>query len=440
MMRLRIGLNDERVFLTSPKAFAEVLVAKSYSFSKTPRLRSRTEDILGNGLLIAEGDEHRASQQHQRKNMLPTFAFRHIKDHYPTFWAKAYELNCYLEEDLRRRAPDNSCDITDWASRATLDVIGVTAMGHDFNSIRDPHTPLIETYRRVLRPNRASQIVWIIGFLPPKWLMKFLPFGGIDNIWEAAQVARQTSHELIRKKRIQPKGEKTPTRLDFISLALESGAFTDEELVSQTMTLLGAGHDTTAATFVWAIYALCLNLSVQTRLREEIRRDVPSDAVGVDSTLIDSLPYLRAVVNEVFRYHPTIPMTQRAATEDTTILGQYIRKGTVVVTSPSAVNYSRELWGDDADQFNPERWLCPGKANGGGAQNNYAFMSFSHGPRSCIGQGLAKSEISCFLAKFVGRFEFAMKDPNEKVEIQGPMTAKPKNGLNIVLKVVEGWS
>src|SRR6266511_4070441 len=135
--------------------------------------------------------------------MLPAFAFRHIKDLYPTFWAKAHELNCCLEDHLRRRAPDNSCDMSDWASRAALDIIGVTAMGHDFNCIRDPHTPSIETYRRVLRPNRATQIVWAIGFLPPKWLTKLLPITELDNIWEAAQVARQTARDLIHNKKIQ---------------------------------------------------------------------------------------------------------------------------------------------------------------------------------------------------------------------------------------------
>ena len=330
--------------------------------------------------------------------------------------------------------------MSDWFGRVTLDILGVTALGCDFNSIRDPHTPLIEIYRKALRPNRATMVMWQMAMLPPKWLTRLLPVNGPHNLWEAVDVARQTCRDLIHRKKIQLETDETDTRSDFISLALESNAFTEEELVNHTMTMLGAGHDTTAAAMTWTIYALCLHPSVQSRLREEIHRSIPSGTADIGPNLIDSLPYLRAVINEVLRCYPTIPIIQRAAAHDTAILGQYIPKGTVITAPPWAINYSRELWGADAEQFNPERWLGYGKANGGGAENNFAFMTFSHGPRSCIGQGFAKAELSCVIAKFVGRFEFAMKDINENVTPQGPMTAKPKNGMNIRLKVVEAWN
>jgi cytochrome P450 len=372
--------------------------------------------------------------------MMPTFSFRQIKRHYAALWAKAHEMNRCLEDHLQKSAPDDSIELGEWAGRVTLDAIGITAMGHDFDSINDPHSELIKIYRSIFVPNRAAQVMWLLGFFLPSWALKLLPIKGSGNIRDAAEAARHIAQDLIRRKKLEQENQGKLTGSDFISLTLGSHAFTEEELVNQVMTLLGAGHDTTTASIVWAVYALCQNPSVQIRLREEIHTRIPPGTTDIDSALIDSLPYLHAVVNEVFRVYPSVPMTTRVAAHDTTILSQYIPKGTVIVTPPWAVNFSRELWGSDADAFKPERWLEPGRANSGGAESNFAFMSFSQGPRSCIGQGLARAELACFLARFVGRFKFELKDPNEKMVIRGPITPKPQNGLNLRIQVVDDWS
>ena len=120
-------------------------------------------------------------------------------------------------------------------------------------------------------------------------------------------------------------------------------------------------------------------------------------------------------------------------------MGQFVPKGTKVVLCPWAINLNNALWGDDADKFNPDRWMAPGTAGSGGAVSNYAFLTFLHGPRSCIGSRFAMAEMACLIAAFVGRYEFEMRDPNEKIEIKGGVTARPKNGLWLKLKAVEGW-
>jgi cytochrome P450 len=317
-------------------------------------------------------------------------------------------------------------------------------MGQDFNCLRDPHTPLIKAYRRVLSPNGAFKIVWAIGFVPPKWLTALLPISSLDGIHGAVSLVRQTALDMIHQKKLQLQNEKTPSRSDFISLSLSSNSFTSEQLVNQIMTLLASGNDTTSASFSWAIYALARHPSIQSSLRDEIRSRIPPQTADtvIDATLIDNLPYLRATLNEVLRFYPTIPMIFKLAARDTSILGHFIPKGTAVLIHPTAINFSRELWGDDAEQFKPERWL---EANGGGAKSNYAFMSFGHGPTGCIGQNLARAELSILLARFVGRFAFEMMtDGNgkglEEVKSAGPMTAKPVGGINIRFRVVEGWS
>jgi cytochrome P450 len=243
---------------------------------------------------------------------------------------------------------------------------------------------------------------------------------------------------LIRAKK-EKMEKKEPLSPDIISVALESGAFTDEKLVDNMMTFLAAGHETTASSFTWAIYLLCQNPKVQTKLREAIHASIPSLSDSIDHVKLDGISYLRAVCNEVLRVYAPVPMTLRDTPHDTTILGQVVPRATRVIIAPWAINHNKQLWGEDAEEFNPDRWMAPGQANSGGAVSNYAFITFLHGPRSCIGQRFALAELACLLAAFVGKYEFEMVNPDEKIEIKGGITARPKNGMHIKLKGVEGW-
>lgn len=209
------------------------------------------------------------------------------------------------------------------------------------------------------------------------------------------------------------------------------------------MTFLGAGHETTSTALQWCVYVLCKHPDVQTRLREEIRANLPpistENPQPPAATDIDNLPYLNAVCNEVLRYHPSVPATIRCASRDTTIIGEPIPKGTLFLIAPEIIGKSKELWGPDADKFNPERWLGPGRANNGGADSNYANLTFLHGPRSCIGQGFAKAELACMVAVVVGKYHMELKNPNAPLEIRQQATVCPKDGVLAKFTNIEGW-
>lgn len=139
-------------------------------------------------------------------------------------------------------------------------------------------------------------------------------------------------------------------------------------------------------------------------------------------------------------------MTLRSAACDTSINGQFVPKGTTIILPPWAINTSTESWGPDALEFKPERWLdADGKANNkGGAESNFSFLTFLHGPRSCIGQKFAQAEFECLLAAWVGRFETTFEEGGafargEDPEIKGGVTSKPRGGLWVHLKEVDGW-
>ena len=137
-------------------------------------------------------------------------------------------------------------------------------------------------------------------------------------------------------------------------------------------------------------------------------------------------------------YSP-VPIILRQSAHDTSIVGQHVPAGTTIVIATGAVNNSEAQWGPDVGKFNPDRWMGPGRANNGGAESNFSFLTFIHGPRSCIGQAFAKAEFACLLAGLVGRFEMELEDPDREIDIQTGITARIKGGLKVSMKEVEGW-
>ncbi|CAJ2513878.1 Uu.00g019970.m01.CDS01 [Anthostomella pinea] len=457
LMRYQSMFNEERVLVTGSKALSEVLVTSNYDFQKPAALRFNIGRILGVGVLLAEGDEHKA----QRKNLMPAFAFRHIKDLYPVFWSKSREVVQAMTNDIisSTSEPEPSSDpvkaqksaiieVGGWASRVTLDIIGIAGLGRDFGAIKDDNTELNQTYRSVFTPTRSARMLALVSIIVPEWFLARLPVKRNNDIAAAAQFIRSECHDMVQEKK-QKMARKEPTGHDILSVALESGGFSDSDLVDQLMTFLAAGHETTATSMTWAIYMLSRFPKIQEKLRQEVREKLPSidSDSDISSLDIDHMPYLNAVCNEVLRYYAPVPLTIREAARDTSIMGQKIPKGVRVILAPWATNFDKEQWGPDAHEFNPERWMPKSaddkRAASGGAASNYSFMTFLHGPRSCIGQSFAKAEFACLLASWVGRFEFSLANEEEmdekKIEIKGGITARPAKGMHVHATVVDGW-
>lgn len=263
-----LGLfNSERLMITSPKALGEVLVSKNYDFVKPVHVARGIGRLLGVGVLLAEGEEHKI----QRKNLMPAFAFRHIKDLYPTFWSKSREAVTAMTEAVKAKElresigernietkEDVTIEVGEWASRATLDIIGVAGMGQDFGAIRDPDTVLNKTYRTVFKPSRQAQILGLLNLFLPGWFVRNLPIKRNGDIEAAANIIRTTCRQLIRAKK--EKLEKNElTDVDILSVALESGGFSEENLIDQLMTFLAAGHETTASAMTVSKIGVFLN-------------------------------------------------------------------------------------------------------------------------------------------------------------------------------------
>lgn len=201
-------------------------------------------------------------------------------------------------------------------------------------------------------------------------------------------------------------------------------------------------HETTSSALTFATYLLAKHPEMQAKLREEINAALPANALEEApedlSGILRPLPLLNGIMQESLRLFPTVPVTMREAIRDSRIGDHFIPKGTEIVVSIWMINRSPEFWGPDATEFRPERWITDGKPNtNGGADSNYDFLTFLHGPRSCIGQEFARAELRCLLAAMVTTFSWDLKIDESKFVPRGVITMKPQQGMHLKLTPLE---
>ncbi|OAG43494.1 hypothetical protein AYO21_02431 [Fonsecaea monophora] len=452
LIRLRGLFNSDQILVTSPKALAEILVNKPYDYPKPERSREFLRTGLGDGLVVAEGEYHKF----QRKYATPSFSFRHVKDLYPLFWDKALKMTKAIEDEIF--GPQGTVtniegklvgitDIERWVPRATLDIIGIAGVGRDFNTLENSDDKMATLYATLFTPTLGTRMVAAsILVFGHRWTKVLLPSAS-RTIYNAVSAIRSLCGNFVREKRERIK-QGDDESVDVLASLIKADVFSDHELVDELLTILAAGHETTSSTFTWITYFLSRHPDIQSRLRAEVHDALPIGFAPGKSphsdvcAILESLPLLNGVCQETLRLFPPVPVTLRQNKKDNTLLGQPIAAHTLLTLAPWATNNSPELWGPDAHEFKPERWIDPetGKPNQtGGASTNYAFMTFLHGPRNCIGQQFARAELRALLAAFICMYEWTRAEPEEEVIPAIVITVKPKDGLRLKLTKVRDW-
>jgi cytochrome P450 len=378
----------------------------------------------------------------QKKNLLSAFTPTHIRTLTPVFWENAKKMVLGIDESIQRSLTGRRLvPLHDWGTRATLDIIGVAGMGYDFGTLNNPNNDLSAQYRKMfLEPSTAFNWLELLGNYVDFRLLLKMPIKKNRELTQGSQYIRRVAQQVIRgKTKLLESNGDLHEETDIISVALASGGFSEEQLVDHVMTFLVAGHESTATAFEWATYEIARRPEMQNRLRREIRTHIPSlkECIDIGSS-IESMPYLNAVCSEVLRFYPFVPFATRVASKDNTILGTFVPKGTIVSFAAYATNHDKSLWGPDADQFDPERWMGHKQARSGGSKSNYALLTFSAGAKSCIGQGWTRAELACLVAATVGRFNIELANPKEN-QLKIGKTMKLKAGVNAYMEVVDGW-
>ncbi|KAL4961883.1 cytochrome P450 [Aspergillus stella-maris] len=453
LIHFRDLLNQSQLLATNHQALLDIMSTNTYDFEKPWRAREFLARIIGFGLILSEGAAHKK----QRRALTPSFHMKNVRAMYTLMWDKTDQLLEELDKEVGQHPMEGTSpekgwgkvEMSVWASRLTLDIIGPAAMGRDFRSLQNSENKVADSFLAILEPTKEKMAFLAINFILPQWFARRIPWRLNQVVDNEIGYLRDICWDIVHEKRAALNESKaTPAELeaDILGSMMLSGDFTDDELVDQMLTFLAAGHETTASALTWTCYLLSLHPEIQEKLRAEIRAAIPSSTHPITHSDLEPLPLLNGVCQEVLRLYPTVPATIREAVRDTTVAGKHVPKGTKLVLCPYAINRSPEFWGGDGDEFRPERWVDTDATTGersvnnnGGAATNYAQITFLHGQRSCIGKDFARAELRCAVAGVVGAFEFAMQDPKQEIHIAGAVTTKPVEGMHLMMRRVEGW-
>lgn len=372
------------------------------------------------------------------------------------------------DRDYPLAHPDKSAvvDTLFWLSRTTLDIIGEIGFSFQFNSLdHGNESPLAGAMNTligaILDFDLAQAILVLLSEKPGlKWLRHF-PSKRNIAMQKSQATVQKYAREIIDRMKQEIVGELASEEVSkdhfdewsgtdvlkpksLISRMIRANLATglkaserisNEELMGQMTTLIIAGHETTATQNTWALWLLATNPDIQERLRKEIQATVKSEEAVKDHLPeeerdiynyqpvrdIASIPLLDNVVKESVRMLPSVPSTVRVALKDEYVPlskpykradgnGTYnkilIPKGHELFIPLNVIQMSKDLWGEDADKFNPDRWdhlpssVIDAKMPPG---HTFAFLS---GPRSCIGKQLAILETQVILAHLLLRFRF----------------------------------
>ncbi|GAA5932238.1 cytochrome P450 [Sporobolomyces koalae] len=479
-------LGAQRLVLFDSTALNHVLLSNCYDYPKPDEVRGDLAMILGKGVLFAEGDDHRR----QRRIMQPAFSPAHIRALGPIFFEHAYKLRDIWRNTVNTGADDEKAfpsaeafeqyrkgkssssgevtiDIMPWLSRLTLDIIGMTGFGYRFDSLNRSENKLAMAFAGMFSPSAVAKkpkpsaflIQRTIGFfiraLPILNIAKWIPNERIQRVRQGFATLELESRNIIESKQDQVEKDGLDSvrgSKDLIALLLKSAStdakakMTPEELRGQLTTFLLAGHETTSTSLTWTLWTLSRHPEMQAKLRAEIRdaRKTAQDngLDEIESDELNALPYLDAVTREILRLESPVSATVRHAAQDdvipltrpirsnldptATISHISVRKGQTIFIPITAVNHSKEIFGPDAGEFKPERWLgSEGEKIQGKVGVWSSMLTFLAGPRSCIGYKFALLELKTILATLIDEFEFALRDPPFEIERRSAIVMRP---------------
>ncbi|RDB20296.1 hypothetical protein Hypma_012676 [Hypsizygus marmoreus] len=452
------GFGSSKIMIMDPKATTHFYSKETFGYVQTPLARVFIENLFGRGLLWAEGESHRR----QRKALSPAFSNAAIRRLTSVFYDSSYKMKANWESILDSSPGDSAViDVQKWMNHISLDSIGIAGFGHDFGSLDGKHPSVVEVFEMIGTSNRSvfSHLVFLMGPVLP--LLLKLPTGENRLFARLRITMSEIADELLARTRKEKEeklaGEKTEGKsiIGLLIKAEDSGGqlqMSQEEIMAQNVLLL-AGYETTSISLTWALIELSRKVEKQQKLREELSQfSGTSDPTW--EQLSSGLPYLDAVVHEVLRLHPPVSETSRVATEDdiipfttpfVTSTGETtsyltVKKGTVVSAPIRAINRSEAFWGPNAKEFEPERWLDDSDIPAKQIQGHRHILTFSDGPRICLGKGFALAEFKAALSVLIRNYAFELPDgPGTKIEKHRSILPRPKvagqDGAKVPLKV-----
>jgi cytochrome P450 len=394
-------LNISSYFFAHPNEVESVLVTKHRSFIKGIGTRANPE-IFGNGLLTSEGEfwlrQRRLSQPAFHRTRIATYAdiMAREAERMLNGWRDGEELDIHRE-----------------MMRTTLAIATRTLFGVDLG----PQMPVIaEALDAFIRQNAGVSVWQLILKLPTLKRWRYL---------RGVRALDEIVYGIIRKRRASDMGNDLLSDL-LRSQDTDGSAMTDQQLRDEVMTMLLAGHETTALALSWAWFLLASHPVAQEKLHHEVDQVLAGRLpTAADAAL---LPFTNNVVKETIRLYPPAWIITRMASEQVEIGGYVVPAGSNIIVSPWVTHRDGRFF-PQPEQFRPERWSADREQ----ATPKFAYFPFGGGPRICIGNSFALMEAAILLAAVAQRFQIDLV-PEQTIEPFASITLRPRSGVRVRLR------
>lgn len=419
--RMKLG-PFQATLVRNPEHIRHVLVDNAANYSKATRGYRKAKLVLGDGLVTSEGE----LWQRQRRIATPAFSRQRIAGFAGEMTSAAEQLadrwlggagTPGVQQAGTHGRP--VIDIFSEMMRLTLRIALRTLLGtvaeREIDELSPAVTDVLEgTNDLITNP-----------FSLPTWL----PTPGNIRFNRAIATIDRFVYATIEKRKADlARGEVATDLLSMLLSARDEQTgqgMSDRHLRDEAVTILIAGHETTANALTWAFYLLGRHPEAEEEMRDELERVLGGRLPTVAE--LPQLRYTRAVLDEAMRLYPPAWMISRAATGADTIGRWRIEPGAFVVVSPYVTHRHPAYW-PDPERFDPHRFL-DGRAD---ALPKFAYLPFGAGPRFCIGANFATMEGTLLLATLLRRCRVQLV-PEHKVEPYAMITLRPKNGVKAVV-------
>ncbi|XP_068743942.1 cytochrome P450 4c21-like isoform X1 [Montipora capricornis] len=423
-----IGIGGYMVYVSDPELIRFVTVKNPHKFERT-KFVSLVVPSISKGLFVAVGKAH----ARQKRIIGPAFSSANLQGFLGIFLENSKNLVKHWGNQLKKHEHSIDIELLDDLSHLTLDVIGQTAFGYNFNTILAGESKVSRAFATV---SHALDFKYLIcKFLIPYF--DYLPLAVNKKLQIAKEISDDIVLKVIQERRRQKReGSYSPVNKDLLDLLMDmydeetDSRMSDEELRSQVFTFILAGNETTSVSMAWTLYELAKNPQIQETLRMEIEAAFP-DEEELTWEKLDKLQYLENVVKESLRLHPPGDITARVALLDVEIGGYFVPAGTYIILPIDAMQRCSSFW-PDSEKFNPKRFEENDEQS---STHSYTYFPFGCGPRKCIGYKFALMEMKVVIATLVKKFSFS-EVPGCVVKEVNKGTTQP-DGLKLRIATIQ---
>lgn len=408
---VQFQLGPQRYWLVSDvEAVRRVLVENAKAYVKSPNYVG-LKLVLGDGLVTSEGD----LWKRQRRLASPAFHHKRIESFLPTFTRHTERML-----DRWQAGGRATLDVHREMMSLTLAIVGECLFDANLDGDTDRLGEAVETVLHFANDYALSPVRMPLWLPTPRRRAFARAIATLDAAVEA--IVRE------RRARVAAGGDAGSDLLGaFVSARDEDGsAMSDRQLRDEVLTMMAAGHETTANALSFTLHLLSRHPATERAVHREIA-EVLGDGplTAIEPSTLARLELTERVIKESMRLLPPVWMMERQNVEADVLAGYDCPPGTVIGISPWVLHRDARLW-PNPEGFDPDRWR-PEHAE---SRPRYAYLPFGAGPRVCIGAGFAMTEAKALLALILRRAKLAMV-PGQPLVLDPNITLRPRGALSM---------